>query len=166
MNKIMRRLCVYIFTALATFTIGLGCSLYLETNDDGVFVSQIRPILDNHDCSTKEERRIVSGMAGQGFSDDGFPASFSNHDYSDGTYIHQESINYSSPERANSELQKRIKLASEVVRREPVVDKDGKKIGERVVTSGAGLLWTTGREFVIQRRRSVQDILEALDGKR
>ncbi len=160
----MRRLCVYIFTALATFTIGFGCSLYLETND-GLFVNQVRPILDNHDSSTREEPRIFS-VAGERFSDDGFPTSFSNHDYSDGTYIHQESILYPSPERANSELQKRIKLASEVVRREPVVDKDGKNIGESVVTAGAELLWTEGGRLVIQKRRSVQDILAALDEKR
>jgi hypothetical protein len=105
-------------------------------------------------------------IAGHGVSADGFPRTFSYHVYSDGTYIHQESIFYPSPERANSELQKRIKLAAEVVRREPTVNKEGKTVGETVVTSNAELLCTDGVRFVIQKRRSVQDILEALDAKR
>ncbi|HEX7295440.1 MAG TPA: hypothetical protein VF251_06790 [Pyrinomonadaceae bacterium] len=105
----------------------------------------------------------MGGIAGHGFSPDGFPNSFSNHDYSDGTYTHQESIFYPSPERANLELEKRIELAGEVVTRQPMVNKEGKTVGETVVTSNAELLWTDGARLVIQKRRSVQDILEALD---
>jgi len=38
-------------------------------------------------------------------------------------------------------------------------------VGETVVTSNAELLWTDGERLVIQKRRSVQDILEALELK-
>ena len=160
----MRRLSVYIFTALATFTIGLGCSLYLETND-GLFGSRVRRLFRTQESHRKPQPQIVGGMAGEGFSADGFPTSFSNHDYSDGTFIHQESIFYPSPARANQELEKRIKLAGAVVRRQPMVNKEGKTVGETVVTSNAELLWTDGERLVIQKRRSVQDILEALELK-
>jgi len=160
----MRRLSVYIFTALATFTIGLGCSLYLETND-GLFGSRVRRLFRTQESHRKPQPQIVGGMAGEGFSADGFPTSFSHHDYSDGSFVHQESIFYPSPERASAELEKRIELARGVVRRQPMVNKEGQTVGETVVTSNAELLWTNGRRLVIQRRRSVQDILEALDLK-
>ena len=164
MNKLVRRLSVYIFTALATLAIGLGCSLYFATND-GLFVSRVRRLFSNQESHRKPQPQIVGGIAGHGFSADGFPKSFSNHDYSDGTFIHQESIFYPSPARANQELEKRIKLAGAVVRRQPMVNKEGKTVGETVVTSNAELLWTDGERLVIQKRRSVQDILEALELK-
>ena len=150
--------------ALATFTIGLGCSLYLGTND-GLFLSRVRGLFSKQGSHRKPQPQIVGGIAGEGFSADGFPNSFSNQDYSDGSFIHQESIFYPSPERASEELEKRIKLAREVVRRQPMVNKEGKTVGETVVTSNAELLWTDGRRLVIQKRRSVQDILDVLEVK-
>lgn len=160
----MRRLSVYIVTALATLAIGVGCSLYVGTNDR-LFVSRVRRLFSEQDSHRKPLPQIVGGIAGHGFSADGFPNSFSNHDYSDGSFIHQQSIFYPSPERAREELEKRIKLAREVVRRQPMVNKQGKTVGEMVVTSNAELLWTDGGRLVIQKRRSVQDILGALDLK-
>ena len=168
----MRRYFHYITTAFVTFAVGLTCSLVLGTND-GIFVSQARRFINRRGTSTEERRQPVrvSGIAGSGMSDDGYPTSFSDSDFEDGSYVHQLSIFYGSPERANSELQNRIASAREIIRREPVLDKDGNQIGERVVAKFAShgeLLWTEHQHgrFVIQKRRSVQDILNALDGKR
>lgn len=165
----MRRYFHYITTAFVTFAVGLTCSLVLGTND-GMFVSQTRRFFNPSDKSI-ERPKLIGGIAGSGISDDGYPTSFSDSDYADGTYVHQLSIFYGSPERAASELQKRIAAASEIIRREPMLDKNGKQIGERVVAkfgSHAELLWTEHQHgrFAIQKRRSVQDILDALDGKR
>lgn len=102
--------------------------------------------------------------------------SFSHSNYADGAYIHQVSIYYPSSKRANSELQKRISKASEIVRQEPVLDENRRQIGKRVVASfvpyqgswasRAELFWTEHGRLVIQERRSLQDILAALDHHR
>lgn len=121
----------------------------------------------------KPQKAIVSGLAGEGISEDGYATSFSDRDYSDGTYVHQLSTFYNSPKQANAALAKRLEKAVEIIRREPNLDDRGVKVGERVVatfTSAPGaksvsaeLLWTDGSRYVAQQRASVQDILEDLD---
>lgn len=159
----MRQYSAYIVTTIVTFTVGLASSLLLGTND-GLFINRLQQF-SKPSVSVKDRPRIVSGIAGTGWSDEGFPTSFSDHDYSDGTYVHQLSVFYPSGARATSELQKRIQTAG-ILRRDPVLDSDGHQIGERVVTSNGELLWTENQRLVIQKRRSVQDILNALDKSR
>ena len=73
-------------------------------------------------------------------------------------------------------MQKRLKDAVEIIRREPVFDEKGTQVGERVVATfapykdssvvWAELLWTEGSRYVSQRRSSLQSILEDLDSRR
>jgi len=172
----MRRLTFRLIVTLLTFIIGVtSAALWFFThqslsNKNKVVESSSAPI------PAKRERTIVSGMAGEGISKDGYPTSFAHHKYSDGTSIHQLSVFYKSPKRANAELQKRLKEAVEIIRREPALDEKGHQIGGRVVATfapykgssavWAELLWTEGSRFVSQRRSSLESILEDLDSKR
>jgi len=56
----------------------------------------------------KQVRTLVRAISGKGVSADGYPTSFSNEDYSDGTYIHQQSELYRSPKQTNAEMQKHL----------------------------------------------------------
>lgn len=171
----IRRYSAYILSAVITFAIGVGCSLGVNYwlfsphwTDCGI--PKFRTSLD--DAGTQ----IQQSIAGSGISDDGFPMSYFYSIYADGTYVDQLSIYYPSSKQANSELQKRISKASEIVRQEPVLDENGGQIGERFVASfvpyqgsrasRAELLWTEHGRLVIQERGSLQDILAALDNRR
>jgi hypothetical protein len=76
---------------------------------------------------------------------------------------------YDSPKRANGELQRRLKKATEIVMREPIFDEQGKRKGEKVIAtfpaddpySGAAeILWTDGSRFTYVSGTSLQNILE------
>jgi hypothetical protein len=83
---------------------------------------------------------------------------------------------YKSPQRANAEMQKHLKDAVEIIRREPFRDEKGVQVGELVVATfapykgssvvGPELLWTEGWRYVTQRRSSLQSILDDLDANR
>ena len=95
---------------------------------------------------------------------------------SDGTYIHQLSVFYKSPKRANAEMKKHLKDAVEIIRRQPFLDEKGVQVGEVFVATFAPykgssvtspeLLWTEGSRYVTQRRSSLQSILDDLDANR
>lgn len=166
----MRRFTPSLIIALLTFIVSVGASVawFLVTRSS---VKSDAPAIPR--VEVKRERTIVRGIAGQGISPDGYPTSFSNQEYSDGTSIDQMSVFYRSSKRANAELQKRIKEANAIIRREPALDEHGRQIGERVVATfvpykgslvaSAELLWTEGSRYVLQKRSSLQSILNALD---
>ena len=172
----MRRLTIRLAVALLTFTVGVAAAwlwfFACQASPDELEVTEkiSAPV------PSRRERTIVSGMAGEGISEDGYPTSFVDYEYSDGTSIHQLSVFYKSPKRAKSELQKRLKEAVEIIRREPVLDEKGRQVGERVVATfapykdssavRAELLWTEGARYVSQRRSSLESILEAFDSRR
>ena len=172
----MRSIAIRIGIAAITFTIGIAFTsvwffsrLHSPTKSD---ITRDVPA----QLPAKQGRTAVGGMAGEGISADGYPTSFSNHDYSDGTYIHQLSVFYKSPKRANAEMQKHLKDAVEIIRQQPFLDERGVQIGELVVATFAPykgssvvlpeLLWTEGSRYVTQRRSSLQSILDDLDANR
>ncbi len=170
----MHRFTLRLIIALLTFIIGVGASAaWFIVRRPFAVKSNAAAIPTVQD---KREKTIVGGIAGEGISADGYPTSFSNHEYSDGTSIHQMSVFYRSSKRANVELQKRIKEADAIIRREPVLDEQGRQIGERVVATfvpykgssvdSAELLWTEGSRYVSQKRSSLQSILNDLDSNR
>jgi hypothetical protein len=59
---------------------------------------------------------------------------------SDGTSIATTCEQFSSAARADRELRKRLKEATEIIEREPNLDGRGRKIGERVVAKTSGVL--------------------------
>jgi len=167
----MRRFLVGIIIGFLTFAIGVGVSLSWMIFKWPLIWAEDSAM---HTLLRKKERTIVKGRAGEGISPEGYPTSFSDMEYSDGTSIHQLSILYPSSARANEELQKRVKAADRVLRREPVLDLEGRQIGERVVATFvpfkgsitlAELLWTENSRFVSQKRSSLQNILDDWDSR-
>jgi hypothetical protein len=71
------------------------------------------------------------------------------YEMSDGSSIRSSCENFASSEEAMEELQRRVLQAPEVLYREPVLEADGRKIGERVVTRTPQLvaLWTHNNVF-------------------
>ena len=172
----MRSIVIRIGIATITFTIGIAVtSVWFFARHHSPSQSDVTLDVPAK-IPAKQERTIIGGIAGEGISADGHPTSFSNHDYSDGTYIHQLSVFYKSPKRANAEMKKHLKDAVEIIRRQPFLDKKGVQVGEVFVATFAPykgssvtspeLLWTEGSRYVTQRRSSLQSILDDLDANR
>ena len=107
----MRSIAIRIGTAAITFTIGIALtSVWFFSQQRSSAKSDVTLDVPAK-LPTEQARTIVGGIAGQGISADGYPTSFSNHDYSDGTYIHHLSVFYRSPKRANAEMEKHLKDA-------------------------------------------------------
>lgn len=73
-------------------------------------------------------------------------------------------------------MEKHLKHAVEIIRRQPFLDEKGVQVGELVVATFAPykgssvvspeLLWTEGTRYVAQGRSSLQSILDDLDANR
>jgi len=172
----MRSIVIRIGIAAITFVIGIALTSvwFFSLQHSPAKPDDARDVRAR--LPAKQERTIIGGFAGEGTSADGYPTSFSNDDYSDGTYVHQLSVYYKSPKRANAEMQKHLKDAVEIIRQEPFLDRKGVQVGERVVATFAPykgssvvwpeLLWTEGSRYVAQRRSSLQSIRGDLDANR
>jgi hypothetical protein len=164
----MRRLTVHLAVALLTFIIGIAVSslsfTFRQVPQDKRKVQENRPRL----LPTTTEKSIVSSRS---IARDGVESSYSTSEkYSDGTCFNQTSVFYSSPARASRELQKRLEDAVGIIKQEPVTDKEGHQVGERVLATfapykgasvvSAELLLTRGSEFIYTRGSSVDKMLE------
>jgi hypothetical protein len=161
--RFIERFGKYVVTAVITFSVGLVCSSLT-----GRFSSSQPQTLSYAVINVQSRRpEIVSSQAGHRLTSDGFATSFSTHEYSDGSYLRQVSTFYASSERARAELEKRLQHASKIILRQPVFDEHGQQIGERVIATfqneadaaTAELLWTEHGRFVIQQRRSLEDLM-------
>ena len=165
----MRRLTIRAAVALLTFTIGVAAAaLWFFSHQPSSDETKVTKT--GHATSkAKRDRVSVSYGGGQAIREDGEWVSFAHQDYSDGTSVYQESWYCESPERANSELRKRLEGAAEIIRREPVLDENGHRIGERAVATfpanesssgvSAWVLWTQGPRCIEQRWSSLEAAL-------
>lgn len=95
-------------------------------------------------------------------------ANYHTYESSDGVFISQSNEEFSSAKRASRELQKRLRLAKEIIERSPRIDESGKRVGERVVglSSGEGgaqtafIVWTDGEVLSSIESPSLRHILE------
>jgi hypothetical protein len=96
-------------------------------------------------------------------------AAFSNVWTSDGLDFYRRSDYFDSAVRAHAELDKALRRATTIFRREPLVDKDGRNVGERVIATfpfneahygPASLLFADGSTFRYVRGSSLHSILE------
>jgi hypothetical protein len=169
----MCRFAFRLAVALLTFTVGVAATTLwffprqLFSDKNKFSEKNPTPVVYSR------EKTLVAGTDGNGISKDGYQVAFTDEIYSDGTSFHQISMYYNSPKRANAELQKRLEEAVEIIGREPVTDKKGHQIGERVIatfasdqdssTVQAELLWTENSRYVSQKRSSLEEILNAID---
>ena len=166
----MRRLSLRLIAALLTFCIGVtAASLWLIFRRPAPARVKVEVTAPSQ-TPTKQGRTYgPGGMAGSCITEDGFRCSFTSFESSDGMTFSQMSEFYDSPKRANRELQRRLKKATEIVKREPIFDEQGKQKGEKVIAtfppddpySGAAeILWTDGSRLTYISGTSLQNILE------
>ncbi len=70
---------------------------------------------------------------------------------------------FPTPLAANQALQRKVNSASEIIERTPVLDEEGRQVGERVValySSGASILWTYNTVLASINAPTVQLALE------
>lgn len=164
----MRRLTLRLLVALFTFTVGVvTASLWLLPRGSHPKVSPVEsyPVA----APAEKKRTYESGSHASGIAD-GYSACWSNFSSSDGKTFFRTSIYYQSPTRAHRELQKYLKKAVEVIKREPIFDEQGRRVGEKVVATfapyegspiaSAKLLWADGSDFGYIESSSLSNILE------
>ena len=100
---------------------------------------------------------------------DGHEACFGSFSSSDGMSFSQDSEFYDSPKQAKTELLRRLRRAVKIIKREPILDEQGRAKGEKVIATFspsddsngvAEILWTDGGRFTYIRGTSLQNILE------
>jgi hypothetical protein len=137
----------YLIVFLSTFIIGVStvwlCSLLLQTSqleltppDESVLAITSR--------SKKRFNPTISACK---------PGWSQGYETSDGYSLFESGMGYSTPYLANGELRKLSRRAEEIIERATRLDKEGKKIGERIVakyrTDSSGkewvrIIWTEG----------------------
>ena len=117
----------------------------------------------------QQERTYADRLLGSCETEDGFRCSLRLFESSDGRSFSQEIVSYDSPKRANTELRKRLREASEIVTRQPLFDEQGQRQGEKAVATFIGgdppraqaeILWTYGPKFTSVSAASLDNILE------
>jgi len=164
----MRCLSIRLLVALLTFTLGVVvASLWLIPRRHPKVMSKMEipaALAPVEKKRTYEPRMHASGYAGN------YRACWSVVNSSDGMNFSLTRVSYSSPKRAYRELQKNLKQAIEVIKRETTLDKRGRQIEEQVVATfapykgssvvSAKLLWVEGSDFGYVDSSSLENILE------
>lgn len=164
----MRRLLVRLMVALLTFTIGIStASLWLILRRP--FPTGLIPIaeLPTSPTPAQPERKCVE-VDGRGMPKDGASVAVSAWCTSDGMRFSRTSEYHTSPERADRALRKALIRAVEIIKREPLFDGAGLKVGEKVIATfpskypedgAASLLWTHRSAFRYVTSSSLENIL-------
>jgi len=165
----MRRLTLRLAVALLTFTIGMtAASLWIVSrrpNPKIISVVESQPI----PSADEKKRTYEYEMQASGYSGSN-RACFGAFSSSDGMKFSSTNIYFSSPKRANRELEKTLRDVSEIIKREPILNREGRKIGQRVVAmfvpykgsskASAKVIWAEGADFGYIGSSSLQNILE------
>ncbi len=165
----MRRFMFRLAIAFLTFTVGVAAASFWflsrrpNSKPKSVVESQSTPSI------AEKKRTYQWGLQASGYSGK-YRACFGAFSSSDGMKFSSTNISFGSSKRAYRELQMRLKKAIEIVKREPILDTSGHKIGERVVATftpykdssvaSAALIRAEGSDFVSIESSSLQNILE------
>lgn len=159
----MQRVSIRIAAALLTFTVGLALS--------SSWLFHSRPILNPIKSEQPFEVQpfelqplSFSGMAHAC----GPTANYHSYESSDGIAISESNEIFPSAKRSNKELQKRVRLAVEIIEREPKLDENGRRVGERVVGISsvkegqqlAFVMWTDDEILSSIEASSLRHVLE------
>ncbi len=165
----MHRFTFRLIAASLTFIIGISAvSLWFMLRHSSPMTSKRVENLSPPAAPAQPERKYEMEATGKAVSKDGTPASISGWYTSDGMSFSRWSEYHASPERANRELQKTLKKAVTIIKRESLFDKAGLKVGEKVIATfppkypeygAATLLWTDGSTFRYVSSSSLENIL-------
>jgi hypothetical protein len=161
----------YLGIAVLTFSAGVGMSALrpkaFHHDSQNVLTFKLQPMAVKSTAEVKRTYQSVmhaSGRAGR------YEACFGIFSSSDGMDFSTTNIYFDSPEQAQRELEKRLKLALEILSREKSVDETGQVVGELVVatfppsdkalTPSAQLLQTKGADFVSISSSSLHNLTE------
>ncbi|HKC63348.1 MAG TPA: hypothetical protein VKB86_06910 [Pyrinomonadaceae bacterium] len=165
----MRRLTFYLAVAIGTFSLGVGFALLWAISHHPT--SNVFPIEKVNQAIPLPQKRVYeSGGIYCGFVGR-YRVSSNQLESSDGMQFSITRIFYNSPKEANKELLLSLEGASNIVKREPVLDNKGHQIGEKVVatfppreggsvTFYTQLLWTQGKDFGLVSSTSLENILK------
>jgi hypothetical protein len=165
----MPRLTFRLIVAILTFTVGVAAaSLWIIFHHSSPVVrhEETRPA-SPAPSPVQQKRKYERGpSAGETFTMDGYHGYFSTFYSSDGMSFSRSCTEYNSPRRANRELQKTLRKAREIIKREPL-NKNGQQIGEKVIATfsnspyhgAASLLFTDGSTFCYVSSSSLDNIL-------
>ena len=164
----MRRFTFRFAIALLTFTVGVtAASLWLISHRPNL---QSKPVVESQPTLlvAEKKRTYEWGIQASGYSGK-YRACFGSFSSSDGMKFSSTNIYFDSSKRAYRELKMRLKEATEIVKREPILNASGHKIGERVVATfapdkdslvaSAALIRVEGSDFVSIESSSLQNIL-------
>ena len=165
----MRRFMFRFVIALLTFTVGVAAaSLWLISRRPNL---QPKSVAENQSTPlvAEKKRTYEWGIQASGYSGK-YRACFGSFSSSDGMKFSSTNIYFNSSKRSYRELQMSLKKAIEIIKREPILNASGHKIGERVVASfapykdspvaSAALIRAEGSDFVSIESSSLQNILE------
>lgn len=165
----MRRLTLRLAVALLTFNLGLSAvSLLMVTRRRApqlISVEENQPVrVARAEKRTYEQRMQASGYAGK------YRACFGVFSSSDGMNFSSTNIYFRSHARAERELRKTLRTASEIIKRELILDREGRRSGQRVVAvfapekgvhvAAAKVIWTDDSDFGYIHSSSLHNILE------
>jgi hypothetical protein len=167
----MHRLTLRFTSALITFLIGVALvSAWLISRHHSATTNPggDAPAVP----SSAEEKRTYKSLdhASVLLRDGGYAACISTVESSGGVRFTSIIAVLPSDKKAQSEMDKILQRASELIKRESVFDEKGKRIGEKAVATFSGraeplvgsaqLLWTRGAEFNRVGSSSLQSVLE------
>lgn len=165
----MRRFTFRFAVAFLTFAVGVAAvSLWLISRRPN---PTLKSAAENQPALLRPEKKRTYewGIRASGTSGK-YRACFGSFSSSDGMKFSSTNIYFDSAKRADRELRARLKEAAEIVKREPVFDNSGHKVGEQVVATfapvkdspvaSAALIRVEGSDFVSIESSSLQNILE------
>ena len=166
----MRSLALRFTVASLAFVVGVAAaSIWLLISRPSPTEVKVEVSAPPHAPAPQKRTYRAAGGAGKCATKDGFPCSFSGFASSDGMSFSLMSTRYGSAKRASRELQRRLRGAKEIIKREPFYNEQGKESGERVTTTfppdaryngAAEILWTDGAKFSYISGTSLHNILE------
>ena len=164
----MHRLIPRFVIALLTFVLGLAVASTWRSFQRPIIIRDVEESAPEIRTEEGPQVEHPPGAAGNGVTKDGIPFSFTSFSSSDGVACFQWTESHSSPRGARTALEKALRGAIKIIKRDPVFDENGRVAGEKVIATfspksrygRASLLWTKGPTFGFVASASVESIIE------
>lgn len=139
-------------------TISIECQQTISSEEIDHYSAQDKPCLE-----------YINVIAGLAHTKDGEPISYHTYITSDGMNVYSTYFYFRTPNKANKELSKKLRAATQVVKRESKLNSKGQKIGIRVLgifksnvpgVKEYEVLWTDGANLKTIRSASLPHLLQ------
>ncbi len=164
----MRRHSLRALLALLTFAAGIAANSLWVTRRQDVHATSV--MMRPPPAAPAEKKRTYTGGSHASISIGGYGGCLNNISSSDGMQFSKLDIYYDSSKRALKAFRENLNQSTDVIKREPLIDEQGRKVGEKAVATfapyegssvvAAKLLWAEGSSFGYVESSSLQNILE------